>query len=532
MKDQFAQTSRLFSFSLKRDWLKIFAWLFGLVSLVAIGIVAYVELYSDAGEREMMAMIMTNPAMEALLGPMIGFDNYTIGAMYSHTMTIIALCLFAIMSILLVVSNTKVDEEEGILELLRSFPIGRLSHTTVSLLLLILTNVLIGGVSAAILYVFGDQSISLEGALLTGAIYGMIGIFFGAVALLMGQFTTSSRNTMMISFGLLGVSYILRTIGDSGYEWLSWLSPLGLLYRTEPFVENNWWPLFLLGFVTILVLIFAFFLQQKRDMGAGLFPEKAGKRQASSFLKTPTGLALHLLKTTLFVWTVAMLLLGVTYGSVIGDVEGLIGDNEVIEQIIGATAGMDMAEQFLGMIIGLLSIFATIPVLQTFLSLKGEETKGRTEKTLTGVYSRTNILFTFLGLSLLTSLMMQFAQLLAIGGAAAAMDFDFSMQNILKAGTAYFPAIWFSLGIVILLYGWLPKLTSVAWGYLGFAFIVLYFADFIDLPTWVQNLSVFHHTPQLPQDDFSGQVALVTTGLALGLMFLGLIGFKRRDMTD
>ena len=252
MKDQFAQTSRLFSFSLKRDWLKIFAWLYGLVSLVAIGIVAYVELYSDAGEREMMAMIMTNPAMEALLGPMIGFDNYTIGAMYSHTMTIIALCLFAIMSILLVVSNTKVDEEEGILELLRSFPIGRLSHTTVSLLLLILTNVLIGGVSAAILYVFGDQSISLEGALLTGAIYGMIGIFFGAVALLMGQFTTSSRNTMMISFGLLGVSYILRTIGDSGYEWLSWLSPLGLLYRTEPFVENNWWPLFLLGFVTIL----------------------------------------------------------------------------------------------------------------------------------------------------------------------------------------------------------------------------------------------------------------------------------------
>ncbi len=532
MQNQFAQTGKLFSFTFKKDRLKILAWFIGLVALVWVGIFAYAELYSDAGEREMMAMVMSNPAMEALFGPILGDENYTIGAMYSHTMTIITLCLFAVMSILLVASNTKVDEEEGILELLYSLPIGRLSHTTVSLLILLITNLLIGGASALVLYGFGDHSITWEGALLTGTVYGLGGLFFGAVTLLMGQFSTSNRNTMVWAFGILGLSYLLRVIGDSNIELLSWLSPLGFLYRTAPFVENNWWPILILSVVTLLVITLALSLQQKRDMGAGLFPEKTGKRQASSLLKTPTGLALHLLKTTLLVWFVAMLLLGVTYGSVIGDVESLIGDNEMIEQIIGADAGMNMTEQFLGMIIGLLSIFATIPVVQSFLGLKGEESKARTETILTGTYSRTKILFTFIGLSLLTSVIMQLAQLLAIGGAAIATDFDLSLNTVLKAGSAYFPAIWFSLGLVILFYGWLPKLTNVTWGYLGFAFIVLYFSDLIDIPEWLRNLSVFHHTPQLPQDDFSWQVALVTTGLAIGLMILGGIGFNRRDIED
>lgn len=530
MKDQFAQTGRLFTFSLKREWVKIIAWLVGLAAFVFIGIFAYVELYSDAGEREMMAMIMSNPAIEAIFGPVIGLGNYTIGAMYSHTMTILILCLFAIMSILLVVSNTKTEEEEGILELLRALPIGRLSHTTVGLLLLVVTNILISGVSVVVLYGVGDSSITLEGALLTGVMYGSIGLFFGAVALLMGQLSNSSRNTMIGSFALLGFVYILRIIGDTGYEILSWISPLGLLYRTEPFVENNWWPVILLTGATALIVILALTLQGKRDMGAGLIPEKSGTGQASAFLKTPFGFSMHLLKTPLIVWLVALVVIGITYGSVIGDVEGMLDGNEVIEQIIGSDSNGNMVDQFLGLIIGLMSILAAIPALQAFLRLKTEETSGRVDNILSGNFSRTKILMTFLFVSFLVSIIMQFAQLLAIGGTAVAMDFDVSISNILEAGMIYLPAIWISIGVGVFLYGWLPKLTSIIWGYLGFAFVVLYFADLIELPEWIMSLSAFYHIPQLPQESFSWGALLVMAGIAVVLSVLGVVGFKRRDI--
>ncbi|MFO8069871.1 MAG: hypothetical protein R6U02_07895, partial [Alkalibacterium sp.] len=125
----FAQTSRLFRFALKKDWVKISIWLLGAALYVFIGVFAFVEVYGDPAEREAMALAMQNPAMEALFGRSIGEGNYTIGAMYSHMMTVLGFVLFAIMSILQVVRNTRSEEEDGILELIQAQPTGRVAHT-------------------------------------------------------------------------------------------------------------------------------------------------------------------------------------------------------------------------------------------------------------------------------------------------------------------------------------------------------------------------------------------------------------------
>ncbi|MCC5895674.1 MAG: hypothetical protein JJU16_09460 [Alkalibacterium sp.] len=530
MMQTHAQTGRIFRFTLRKEWLKLLLWLIGGAFYVIMGVVAFVEVYGDPLERQAMAMAMQNPAMEALFGRAIGIDNYTIGAMYSHTMTILGFALFAIMSILLVVRNTRSEEEDGILELIQALPTGRLAHTTSAIILLLVTNVLVALISAGLLIGLGDASMSTEGALLTGVIYGMTGLLFGAITLVTAQLSSNARGAMMLAFGALGLSYVFRIIGDSGMEVFSWISPLGLLYNTEPFVNNYWFPVWIALGISLVLIVLALFLKHQRDMGAGLLPDRSGRRHASAFLKTPIGFVVKLVKTPLIVWAVAMVFLGISYGSVIGDVEGLLEGNEVIEQIIAGDPDISMVDQFMAMILGVLAMAATIPSLQVMLRLRGEEKKNRLEKVIAGAHSRLIIFGSFIVLSAIVAIALQILQSLAFGGAAVAMGYDVSLVEIIVAGFAYIPAMYVMIGVAALLIGWLPKLTSLVWLYLGFAFMILYFGGLFDFPEIINGLSPFYHVPQMPIDDWNWIVTLALTGISLVLSVVGYLGYSRRDI--
>ncbi|WP_423189073.1 ABC transporter permease [Alkalibacterium sp. f15] len=526
----FAQTGRLFRFAVKKDWLKIFLWLLGVAFYVFIGVFAFVEVYGDPAEREALSYAMQNPAMEALFGRVIGQDNYTIGAMYSHMMTILGFVVFAIMSILLVVRNTRSEEEDGILELIQAQPTGRIAHTTSAILLLLVTNVLVLIITAALIIALGDASMTVEGAFLTGTIYASAGLFFGAVTLVTAQLSSNARGAMMLAFGVLGISYIIRIIGDGGVPLLSWFSPLGLLYNTEPFVNDYWYPVFISSALSLLLIAFALYLKHKRDMGAGLIADRDGKRHASAFLKTPVGFVLDLIRTPLIVWTVSMALLGFTYGSVIGDVDSLLEGNEIVSQIIANQEGISMAEQFMAMILGVLGIFSSVPAVQFLLRVRGEEKKNRLDKLIAGTRSRYHILGTFFLISTVIAIIMQIVTSLAFGGAALVMDFDIDFLKVMLAGMAYVPAIFVMIGLATLLVGWLPRLTSLIWLYLGFVFVNLYFGELFDFPKWVSAFSAFHYVPEIPIETWSWPVVFGLTALAGILSAAGFIGFRRRDI--
>ncbi|MER2064403.1 MAG: hypothetical protein ABS873_07095, partial [Alkalibacterium sp.] len=251
---------------------------------------------------------------------------------------------------------------------------------------------------------------------------------------------------------------------------------------------------------------------------------------ASAFLKTPVGFVLDLIKTPLIVWTASMALLGVSYGSVIGDVDSLLEGNEVVSQIIAGQEGISMSEQFMAMILGVLGIISSVPAVQFLYRIRGEEKKGRLDKLIAGTHSRYVLLGTFFLLSLLVAFLMQVVTSLSFGGAAVAMDFDVDFMEVLLAGLAYVPAIFFLIGLGTLLLGWLPKMTTLVWMYLGFVFINLYFKELFDFPVWLSNLSAFHYVPEIPIEDWSWPVAFGLTGAAALLSVFGFIGYRRRDI--
>lgn len=530
MMQAHAQTGRLFRFTLKKEWLKILLWLLGAAFYVVLGIFAFVEVYGDPSERQAMAVAMENPAMQALFGRLIGADDYTIGAMYSQTMSLIGYVIFAIMSILLITRNTRSEEEEGILEMIQALPTGRLAHTTSAILMLLLTNVLLAVVSSSLLLAYGDSSITLEGAILTGLSYGTIGMIFGSVTLVTAQFSSNARGTMMLAFGVLGLSYMMRIVGDSGFELLSWFSPLGLIYGTEAFVSNNWFPIWIGLALSLSLIALALWLKNRRDMGAGLLPDRAGKKHASAFLKTLFGFVFKLMKTPLIVWAMAMLLLGVSYGSVIGDVEGMLEGNEIVAQIIATDPSLNITDQFISTILGVLAMAATIPALQVMLKLRGEEKRHRMEKVIASAHSRYSVFWVFILLSALSALVFQLLQSLAFGGSAFAAGYDLALLDIILASLGYIPAIFLMIGVASVLIGWLPKLTSLIWLYLFFAFVIFYFGGLFDIPNLVNSLSPYYHIPEQPTENWNWTVTIVIQGLAVLFMLAGSVGFSRRDI--
>ncbi|WP_080146649.1 ABC transporter permease [Marinilactibacillus piezotolerans] len=529
----FKQTGSLLFFSLKKEWLKFSLWVLGCLSFVLVGIIAFVSIYSGAADRQAMSAAMSNPAMQALFGKAIGLDNYTIGAMYSHTMTVMTLSLIGIHSILLVVRNTRQEEEEGMLELFRSLPTGKMAHSTAALSMLLISNILIAVFTILILLIFGDSSISLEGAILTGIIYGLNGLFFGITALLVAQFSANSRSASVTAFSILGIAYGLRIIGDTGLELFSLLSPLGLLYRTEPFVTNQWWPVLVIIPIMMVLGLTAFYLQSKRDMGGGLFPAGNGKRAASSFLKSLPGIIFRLLRMPLIIWIMAFVLLGIAYGSVIGDVETLIAGNAVIEQIIANDPSQSIVNQFISILLGVLSIAAAIPALQVMMKAYSEEKKGRISHLLVGNRSRTRVLLSYTAFSFLVSVFMQLLQTAAFGGAAMTSQPEgLAFKDVVLGGMAYIPALWVLIGAAVFLYGWFPQIISGVWGLLGFCFMILYFSNLFDLAEWVKGISPFYHVPEILRGEEGTLSLILLMMMSAVLTASGFIGFNRRDLIN
>src|SRR5699024_10980642 len=105
-----------------------------------------------------------------------------------------------------------------------------------------------------------------------------------------------------------------------------------------------------------------------------------------------------------------------------------------------------------------------------------------------------------------------------------------SLGTFLKAGFAHLPAMWIMVGLAVLLIGLVPKLTSLAWVYLGYSFFVVYLGDMLQLPDWMNNLSPFGHIPQVPIEDIKITKMLILVLIALILIIAGFVGYNKRDI--
>lgn len=513
--------------ALRRDRLRSVIWLIGLLVLILGFGSAVPGMYPSETDRIIMAETLKSPMMVAMMGPVYETGGYTVGALYVNFMFLWMAVIMGIMNIFLVVRHTRQDEERGRIEVIRSLPVGRLSNLSAVLTTSVILNLVFALFIGIGLFALNVESMNFAGSMLFGISMGAIGLVFAAVTAIFCQLCANPRTAQSLSFAFLVAMYMLRAVGDMQNETVACISPLGLILRTKTYTENIWWPVFVVLLISIAAAVIAFRLCSTRDMGEGLIPSRPGRKAAALYLKSAGGLAWRLLRMPFIAWTVIIAILGMSYGSIMGDMEAFISTNELFKMIF---PDGDPA-QFVSFLMVIMSIIGAIPILQFILKARSQESSGYAEHVLARSASRYGQLGGYFIIALISGVIVPFSN--AVGfwvGSYPVMEKPIPFTTFLQSSMVYIPAIWIMLGVAMLLIAFLPRFTAFVWVYLGFSFFIIYIGSAMDLPDWMGKLSPFGYIPRLPVDEFNATSIIVLTLISIAMFTLGFIGYRRRDM--
>lgn len=520
-------TFALIRLILRRDRIRIMVWIASVVALAALTVVGIKGLFpTQAALDQTAAATQDNAAAIAFNGPAQGLN--TVGGQVAFQFGAWGMVLVALMSIFIVGRLTRGEEEGGRLELIRSLPVGIHANTLAAALTVAATNVVVGVLTAAVLIA---QGLPVTGSVVFGVSYILVGLFFGAVALVLAQVTENTRVVYGVAGAVLGAAYLLRAIGDIGDGTASWFSPIGVAQKSRPFAGERWWPFLLLVAVTMLMVAAAAALAVRRDLGAGLVASRPGRPAAAPSLGHPLGLAVRLHRASLIGWGAGVVFMGLAYGWIGPTVDRFIGQNKALAEVLAGAGGGTLTDKYFAASFRIMALIAAGFAIQSALRIRSEETSMRAELVLATPVSRWRFAASHLTVALAGSVV-----LLAVTGLATGIAYGLAgggMQNVprlLGAALVYMPPMWIMVGLAIALDGLVPRWVGVAWAILAACVVVGFIGPVLRLPGWLQDLSPFQRVPQLPGPSLTLLPLLVMSAIAAGFTLAGLGGLQRRDI--
>lgn len=523
----FSGTFGMLRLYLRRDRISLPLWVLLLsVPLATVYVGSIEKVYpTQAARAGFAASIMASPAQRALYGQVY---NDSLGAVGIWKAGMFHL-LIAVAVILTVIRHTRADEEAGRTELVDSTAVGRYASLSAALLLSFGASIATGAIGAAGLL---TTDVPPGGSLAFGAALACSGLVFTAVAAVTAQLSPSARVARGAAFAVLAVAFTLRAVGDAGSGALSWLSPLGWSLQVRPYAGDHWPVLALHLATTIALTAVAYRLLAGRDVGAGLFAERAGPGSAAPALGNAFGLAWRLDRGALLLWTVGLCLYGVLMGSVVHGIGDELGGSTAARDIVVRMGGTSALEEaFIGVAFTMMGMVAAAFAVSLTLRLHQEETGQRAETTLAGAVSRSR----WLASHLVAALAGPSAAMLVSGVAgglvygAAAGDIGGKPAFVLASAAVQLPAVWLLSAVTVALFGLAPRFTPMAWGVLV-GFVALYLiGSLAGFPQWLLDLEPFAHVPRIGAD-FTGAPLLWLLAIDAGLITLGVMAFRRRDL--
>jgi ABC-2 type transport system permease protein len=526
----FSGTLALLRLYLRRDRIVLPAWVLLLSIPVGTVYVGSIEaVYPTQADRaSFAATIMASPAQRALYGNVYG-DSLGATGIWKAGMFHV---LIAVAVILTVIRHTRADEESGRTELIDSTAVGRYASLTAALLLAGGASIVTGLIATAGLL---PVNVPATGSVAFGLALTSTGLVFTAVAAVTAQLSSSARFARGAAFGALATAFTLRAVGDAGSraEFLSWLSPLGWSLHVRPYAADDFWVLLLPVALTAALIVLAYQLLSRRDVGAGLVAERPGAPRAGSTLRGVTTLAWRLNRGSLLLWTIGLCLYGLLVGSVVNGVGDEIGDSQSARDVVARLGGTDQIEQaFVAVAFGMLGMVASAFAISLTLRLHQEESSQRAETLLAGAVSRNRWLASHLVSALVgTAIAMMVAGLVAgLTYGAAAGDVTGRLATVLGTAAVQLPAVWLLVAVTVALFGLLPRFTPAAWGMLIAFIAVFMLGSLSNSPQWLLDLEPFTHIPHVGSGNFSATALWWLLALDTALIALGAMAFRRRDL--
>jgi ABC-2 type transport system permease protein len=518
----------------RRDRVRVSLWLVGIVGLVVATVASITGLYDTQADLDRYAaLVRDNAALIVQAGPGYGLQDpatpATLGAVVMNEMGIWVIIAVGLMSLFMVVRHTRTEEETGRAETVRALPVGRHAQLTAAIIATAIANVIVATGSVAVLVAY---DLPVTGSVAFGLALVGAGVVFAAVGAVTAQVAGAPRAALGLGGLVLGVSYVLRAIGDIGAGMLSWLSPIGWAQGIRAFADERWWVLVLPVVATAVLLLVAYGLQARRDLGAGLLPEQPGPAVAPPRLSTPLGLAVRLQRASVVSWAAGLVLFGFLYGVIADQAESILEDNPEMEDFLTQSGQGSITDAFLSTAMLILALIGAGFTVASTLRTRSEEAAGRAEAVLAAPVSRARWAGSHVAVAAAGTV-----GILALAGAAVGVGYAAIVgewewvARMLGAGLVTVPATWILGGVALVAYGISPKLALASWGYYAFVLVVGMLGALLDLPQWVLNLSPFEHVPAIPSESMDWAPVSLLVAVAAALVVAGFVALRHRDMS-
>ncbi|WP_461189313.1 ABC transporter permease [Arthrobacter sp. Z4-13] len=533
---------RLALFQARRDRVVLPVWILAITLLSFATSTAVATQFGDkAAQAAVLALAASNPAFLFLRGLP---DGTGVGAVVFFQGYAFTAVLAGLMSTFLVVRHTRADEELGRAELLGSVPIPRAASLAATLLLGAAANLLLAVFVAA---AFVAAGLPGAGSAAAGAAVGVAGVFFVGVAAVAAQVLPSGRSANGAAAGLVGAAYLLRGVGDAlgtpaadllhvTSAWPSLFSPIGWGQRTRPFTSPDPSALLVPLAAAMLLGMAAVMIRRRRDVGASLLPQRAGRERAGVGGASSIGLAWHLQRSTLAGWCVGAAALGAVAGALGPAVSESVSSAAPLKDLIARLVPDGQAgliDVFVTALLGVAGVFAAAAGIQAVLRLRSEEAEGRAELLLSAPVSRAR----WLGANLLiaafsTAGVSVTAGVAAAVGLAASGTANGPAWILVAAALAHVPAALVFLAAAAVVFALAPRLAVLAgWGMLAAGIALGEFGELFGLPVWLQDVSPFRHSSAMPVESFNHAGALGLVLLSAGGAAVAAYSLRRRDLT-
>ncbi len=524
----FAGFVHLLRFMVRRDRLRAPIWIGAVLGLAVGSAASVVALYDTPAQLQWYGDLATSQtALKLLAGPGYGLDAPTRGAVVMNEIQMYSYIGIALMSVFLLVRHTRAEEETDRAELVRAARVGRLAILTAAVTWIVLINALVAVGLFVGLLALGVPAV---GSLAYAASGLGLGLFFIGVAAVTAQVASSARAATTMASGFLGVSFLIRGVGDLGAAALLWLSPLGWAVNIRAFAGERWWILALLVATAAGLTYLATMLAAHRDLGAGILRQRPGPAVGSPRLASPLAMAARLQRPALIGWVVGLTTIGFFFGLVANEADAIL-ENEALADIVAQAGGGSPVDAFLATMILMLGLLASGFTIASVLRMRSEENAGRVSPVVAAPVGRSRFMLSGLMVSLGGSAVVVMAGGLSLGvGAAVQGGNGEDIGRLLVASLNLLPALFVLGSVAAALIGVRPGIASVAWAGLAVAAVVGLLAETLQLPQWLRDVSPFEHPASLPAESFDLIPVLILAVITLGLVGVGLMGMNRRDI--
>ncbi|MDO4784020.1 MAG: hypothetical protein Q3997_02900 [Propionibacteriaceae bacterium] len=510
-------------------------WLLGLACLMPLAVWQYDEFIRSESHPELMLELMAqNPTMRALLGP--AFDLASPGGFTFWRVGLFVAIGAAMMAGLGVVRGTRADEEAGRCELIRAGSLSRHAPLAASLVLACIASAGLAAVVDSSMVATGQP---LAGSAAAGAGIGLTGVVYAGVAAVFAQVFESARTVRTWTLGVaLGGSYLVRAridgMGEAGsLQALRWAVPLEWAALVRPYAAERWWVLLLPIGLGLVLAALAFWLEARRDHGAGLVPARQGPATAAAWLRGSLGLVWRVQRVSILGWLIGLGVAALGLGSLAGAMERIVAQNARFSAMVQALGGnaSQFRDAYLVAMMGLMAVAVAIFAAQVLARAREEETQGRVEFLLSTAMPRVRFVAGHAGAALLVSgvalceagVLLALPEALATGRAAG-------IWEAVGAVAVLYTGVVFVVGLAVLLIGWLPRWTLVLWLVLCWSVVAVWLLPLFGLPGWLVDLHPWGYLPQLPVEELGWAPVVTELAVAASLAAVGAVGYRRRDI--